>query len=844
MKQSLTKKLTLSLLFLALLGGGLVYWQIAQGVNRTWDGGGVDGTCGGAGTANNWSCAANWSGDTAPTTSDVAIFDGTSTKNATINANISVAGISINAGYSGTITQSSTFTVTVGSSNYSQAAGTFTGGSGDITVNGTYALSGGTFTSTTGTLAIGGNFTHTAGGTFSHNNGTVNLGGGANGAFTADVATSETFNNLTINPYAPQTYTIASGDTLIALGTFTHSGGFLMTGTIEARGDVVVGASSHGSTALLSFTGGNNQTYTDQGGDEVDGDITVNKSAGTVTLASNADWNATSQDVTITSGTLASSSYNITTNNFTVNGGTFTGGSGTVTTSGPMLVSSGTFTGGSGNITVNNIFTLSGGTFTSTSGTFTLNRNGGVAYGTETVFTVSGGTFNHNNGTLSFYLSAGTAGDMTFIANVSTTLTLYNIIADTFSSGGFGYRAFSTDSGDTIIAANNFTHTRGRLVGTWEVQGNVIIGASAGGGTGTLTMTGTGSKTYTYSAGGNGPYLRVNSASISVSANAGTTALNASSFSLMSGTFTAPSGTFTILGNGGVIYGTETVFTVSGGTFNHNNGTLSFYLSAAIAGDTTFNADVVTTLTLYNVIADAFEPGGGFGYRAFSTASGDTIIAANNFTHTRGRLDGTWQVQGNMVIGASAGGGAATVSFTGGNTQIYTDSGGDEPDGNITINKTANSVTLASNADWNAASQTLTITAGTLLQPSSYAVATGAVTVGASGIWVNNGTGAVTLGGNVSNAGLIDFRTGNTCGGSDTIALHSSSNGVQRTWSGAGTTTMRDIEVKDQGGSITAYSSTNTSGNGWTFNANCSFPVQPKAGVSGKVNILGKMNVQ
>ena len=52
-------KWTLFLLFLLVVGGGLVYWQIAQGVNRTWDGGGVDGTCGGAGTTNNRSCAAD-----------------------------------------------------------------------------------------------------------------------------------------------------------------------------------------------------------------------------------------------------------------------------------------------------------------------------------------------------------------------------------------------------------------------------------------------------------------------------------------------------------------------------------------------------------------------------------------------------------------------------------------------------------------------------------------------------------------------------------------------------------------------------------------------------------------
>jgi hypothetical protein len=60
---------------------------------------------------------------------DAVFFDpGYSTANCTINANISVKGISINSGYTGTVTQSSGNTVTVGTSGYSQADGTFAGG--------------------------------------------------------------------------------------------------------------------------------------------------------------------------------------------------------------------------------------------------------------------------------------------------------------------------------------------------------------------------------------------------------------------------------------------------------------------------------------------------------------------------------------------------------------------------------------------------------------------------------------------------------------------------------------------------------------------------------------------
>lgn len=617
------------LLFLLIVGAGLVYWQTAQGVNRTWDGGGVDGTCGGAGTANNWSCPANWSSDTAPTASDVAIFDGTSTKDATINANISVAGISINAGYTGTITQSGSFTVTVGSSHYSQAAGTFTGGSGTIDINGTFTLSGGTFTSTSGTLDVGRN-----------------------------AATS------------------------------------------------------------------------------------------------------------------------------------------------------------------------------------------------ETTFTVSGGTFNHNNGTVKFAPSktCNDCGSHTYTVDVSTTLTLYNIEINATNTGNLTI-VVTTGSSDIVIAANNFTHTDGVVSGAWEVQNNVIIDSTADGGAGTVTMTGTGSKTYTYTAGGAGPHLRVNNTTASVSAAGGTTSLTTHLFSLLAGTFVAPTGIFTIGRDSSAV--SETIFTVSSGTFTHNSGTVKFSprKSCNDCGSPTFTIDVPTTLTLYSIEISAVNTGNQS--MTVTSGAGDTVIASNNFTHTDGILNGTWEVQGNYTIGVGADGGTAGITFTGGNSQVYTDSGGNEADGDVTINKTpGSSVTLASNADWNAASQDVTITSGELNMGASYNISTTALTVSTNGHFSNNGTGDLTLAGNVSNSGNIRFMSSGTCGGSDSISIASSSAGVQRTWSGAGTYLFHDVTVRDQGGSsaITAYSSTSVSGNGgnWTFSGGACPAQSPAVGLStGKINMQsGKINLR
>ncbi len=452
-------------------------WQLASDAVVTWDGGG---------STNNWSEAANWTNDTAPTSSDIATFDSTSTKDVTINANINVAGIDINSGYTGTITQDTSYTITIGTSGWDQADGTFTGGSGAITISTTFALTLGTFTSTSGILTIIGqddgkdDFTHTSGtGTFNHNNGTVaftgnrqyvnvattetfynltvntmdntrwvnlsgdslvvnNLftftqgtiyngtinakgaisiastsGGGSTGvlkidgsgdqsfevpdgailpmvyldnstttisfadsanvsieglnlqngtvtsttgtltfigtdqgsgsndgfthtsgtgtfnhnngtvAFTGNrqyvnVATTETFYNLTVNTMDNTRWVNLSGDSIVIANTLTLTNGYVNTGTIQAQGDVTVDSGFDGGTALLQFTGTNDQTYTDAGGNEPNGDITINKTGGTVTLASSADWNATSQDVTLTAGTLDLAGNALSTNVLTV----------------------------------------------------------------------------------------------------------------------------------------------------------------------------------------------------------------------------------------------------------------------------------------------------------------------------------------------------------------------------------------------------------------------------------------------------------------------------------------------------------------------------------------------
>src|SRR3990167_8898192 len=237
MRQNFIKNLSLALLSLVLIGGG-VFWYTheALGVTRTWDGGG--------GNAN-WNTSANWSGDVAPGTSDIANFDNTCASNCspTINVAISVAGINMDALYTGTITQSTTNTITVGTSNWVQAGGTFTGATGAITLNGAFTLSGGTFTAGAQTITAYSNWTYTAG-TIDPGTSTLIFTPGA--GLTITITGSHTLYNVTFisSGCGANTAVIASGITLTANGTLTFNGGgcsekvTINTGTLEAKGNI------------------------------------------------------------------------------------------------------------------------------------------------------------------------------------------------------------------------------------------------------------------------------------------------------------------------------------------------------------------------------------------------------------------------------------------------------------------------------------------------------------------------------------------------------------------------------------------------------------------------------
>src|SRR5207237_6630691 len=102
--------------------------------------------------------------------------------------------------------------------------------------------------------------------------------------------------------------------------------------------------------------------------------------------------------------------------------------------------------------------------------------------------------------------------------------------------------------------------------------------------------------------------------------------------------------------------------------------------------------------------------------------------------------------------------------------------------------------------------------------------------VSSGATWRNLGTGDLTLSGDVSNAGTINFNAnGATCGDADDISI-SSTSVTQRTWSGSGTYQLMDVTVQGQKTPVTpppafilARNGTNAGNNGpgWLFDSTC-----------------------
>jgi ethanolamine utilization microcompartment shell protein EutS len=155
-------------------------------------------------------------------------------------------------------------------------------------------------------------FTKT-GGTFNAGSGTVTFSG-----FVYEniyhSTTTETFNNVIFTGTIPS-LTITAGENMVVAGLTTFTNGYVNTGTLEARGNVIVLSTYSGGNAPLLFSGTNIQTFDLTGATgNYNGKITTNKTGGQVNLLSDLVVDAVSQDFTIQQGTFDLNGHNLTVN--------------------------------------------------------------------------------------------------------------------------------------------------------------------------------------------------------------------------------------------------------------------------------------------------------------------------------------------------------------------------------------------------------------------------------------------------------------------------------------------------------------------------------------------------
>jgi CheY-like chemotaxis protein len=484
----------------------------ALAASYTWDGGGDDITCGGnVGDGNKWSCALNWSGDIVPTAADTVTFNGTSTKDATVDSSFGgvITSINISAGYTGTITLQRSLQTT---GTFTQASGTFNAANQTLDIDSTLTLSAGSFTASSGTTFIGGALTISGAPTFNANAGTVTFDGSIGGTMSCN---NVTFNLVTFNNSASKSFPIGcniplgnnpvlTGSATVSIdgGTFSGTGKFTKTastfGMSTATSQLIgftqfqVNAISLSNNAVLDLS-----TYT-----SVIFTSTLFLTSGTLTVPTGTDFNL---GISIAGGTFNAPSGNITLDgNLIVSGsGVFNANGGTVTFDGTQF-STATCNG----INFSNvIISATGSAIKGFSGcpTIPLGNNpattrislvNSTISGTGTLTLAGGGDSTFSiGGNISGFTGVSAQGFTVSGANLNLSgLTTFtqgpagNTVS--MSSGSLALPAGADLNGNLTISGGSFTAPAGNLAigGNLSITGSPLFNANGG----NITMDGAG----------------------------------------------------------------------------------------------------------------------------------------------------------------------------------------------------------------------------------------------------------------------------------------------------------------------------------------------------------------
>lgn len=385
--------------------------------------------------------------------------------------------------------------------------------------------------------------------------------------------------------------------------------------------------------------------------------------------------------------------------------GTITQASGQtlITRASGFVMKSGTFVGGTANIEVRSLggFQLRGGTFTSTTASLfvgsAIDANANLFYVDPVL-----ATFNHNNGTVHLRANGVPCPGHTYSVNVPINFNFWNLTLATQLSG-CGSAQFWTFNGATVNVLNDLVDSRiyAELNDvTINLFGNLSTNSiSLRGGNGLIRFVGTANQTYT---GGNSNLdYKLANVEIFKPISGTVTPTNSNSIgfrslNLSAGSFTAPSSTLHLVG--GVTANITALTITPGTTFNSNGGTISFNGTRGTCDLYTYLIDVPDEQNFHSF---AFNSVGGSGCGAtqiMTLVPGRKVILQGSITSNFGRLNGTFEFNGNLNIGGGNGGGTANLRAIGAAEQLVTLTSGNFPSGGLTVDKGGtNRVVLMSN---------------------------------------------------------------------------------------------------------------------------------------------------
>lgn len=789
-------------------------------------------------------------------------------------------------------------TGTIGFTGFSQSGGTFSAqGDASASIN----LTGGTFNAPAGTLAIGADFRHTAGGTFNAGTGTVKFTGYSTYNCINQLVinvTTETFYNLQFdNSFCNQRYL---NGTLVVNNNFRLSSGTLIGGRIRPLGTTTIDAGysgGSGSTVVEYVTPNTNFVINNPSSTVTM--LPVELNGANTTLTSSGSGQINFYGMTLLNGTLNQPNAVWSFSAFpgyTQSGGTFNGSAAQLNISNGAangkVLTGGIFNGGTG--LINGGYAQSGGTF-STQGDMNA-----------PLFNLSGGIFNAPLGTLSIgagftHTAGGTFNAGTGTVQTSTVFGTYGISFDVNSTETFNNLKFNGTNnnanhiiaaGDTFIVNGTLTFNgRGVSGGSIVANGNVVYSNYGGyqNATTLVKFQDSAARTITFCTDGancSGAYIQptlVNNPNITINSGADTPTLPVywQSLTLQQGTVNAGNNIASFAGD----------FTQSGGTFNGGAATNNFAANFALSGGDFNAAPTISFAANYTHTA-----GGNFNYRtgtvifsgsggtidvnagenfynlsfqinagnAKTIAAGDTLVSNGALSFQSGGVNGgTLNAKANVSVAAQSSGGSSNLTFSGASNQTFTNAGGLTVNGTWTVNKPNAAPSFAGNAYAPAAPTTLllsgnignaaagifppfSVASGNVVQTGNFSHALDSLTLASGASFVNEFGGTITLAGNLTNDGNINFDGGGSgCPQADSILIRSAAAGTQRAWSGAGAYRLVDIDLRDQKsvtGTLVVYNGTDSGNNtNFAFNGGCLAPTAATAIVGGRVtNALGR----